>query len=339
MTALSKYERLEATGLWRQSEEDQRRNVIVSFGDASLIIKSTNDQVLSHWSLAALFRANPGKFPAIFHPDGDETETLEIPESETEMLEALDRILTLIHKKRPKPGRLRGVTLLSISAAVLALGVFWLPSALRSYAVNVVPDIKRQEIGLALLTEIGTITGKPCRSSLADPALQAISKRLTGARDKIKIMPSVLNSTVSIPGGFILASHTLVEDFEDPDVLSGFVLAEQLRASGLDPLDRLLQHAGIRTTFGLLTTGDISSDTLNAYAKDLLKTSPEKVDIDALIDQFAQANIRATPFAYAIDITGETTLPLLEADTLRTGPSDPSLLDGDWIRLQGICGG
>lgn len=339
MTALSKYDRLEASGLWRGSDDDQRRDVIVSFGDATLIIKSTKDQPISHWSLAAFARANPGKFPAIFHPEGDNSETLEIPENETEMIEALEQLRTLIARRRPKPGRLRGWTLVSIIGVILALGVFWLPSAMRNYAMRVVPEIKRQEIGLALLSELSVITGKTCRSALADPALDKVSQRLLGAEDRIKVMPGGLNSTLSLPGGYILVSHTIAEDFEDPDVLSGFVLSEKLRMQQASPLDGVLRHAGIKGTFQLLTTGELPTSRLASYAKHLVMMAPAPVEIDALIDQFRAANIRATPFAYALDITGETTLALLEADTLRTTPSEPTLADGDWIRLQGICGG
>ena len=339
MTALSKYDRLEASGLWRRSDDDQRRDVIVSFGDATLIIKSIKDQPLSHWSLAAFARANPGKYPAIFHPEGDDSETLEIPEDETEMIEALEQLRNLIARRRPKPGRLRGWTLASIIGATVALGVFWLPNAMRSYALRVVPDIKRQDIGLALLSELSVITGKTCRSSLADPALEKVSQRLLGGADHIKIMPSGLNSTLSLPGGYVLVSHTIVEDFEDPDVLSGFVMSEKLRMQNIAPLDGVLRHSGIKGTFQLLTTGELPTAQLASYAKELVMTAPAPVNIDALIDQFKTANIRATPFAYAIDITGETTLPLLEADTLVTAPSEPTLSDGDWIRLQGICGG
>jgi len=46
MTALSKYDRLEATGLWRADPEAQRREVIVSIGNATLVIADINDRHL-----------------------------------------------------------------------------------------------------------------------------------------------------------------------------------------------------------------------------------------------------------------------------------------------------
>jgi hypothetical protein len=50
------------------------------------------------------------------------------------------------------------------------------------------------------------------------------------------------------------------------------------------------------------------------------------------------ANLRTTPYAYAVDITGETTLQLIEADPMSGKETRPVLSDADWLRLQGICG-
>ena len=58
MTALKEYDRIEATGLWRANADAQRREVIVSIGDATLTISDHNDRALAHWSLPAIERAN-----------------------------------------------------------------------------------------------------------------------------------------------------------------------------------------------------------------------------------------------------------------------------------------
>ena len=127
MTALSEYQRLEASGLWRATPDEQRSDVIVSIGDATLIITDTRERPLAHWSLAAIQRANPGRRPAIYHPDGDPGETLELPESETEMIAAIERLRAAVERRRPHPGRLRLVMLGLSFLAVAALAVFWFP--------------------------------------------------------------------------------------------------------------------------------------------------------------------------------------------------------------------
>ena len=42
---------------------------------------------------------------------------------------------------------------------------------------------------------------------------------------------------------------------------------------------------------------------------------------------------------YALDTTGERTLALIEADPFASTPPQPLMSDGDWLRLQAICGG
>ena len=69
MTALKKYQRLECFGLWRATPHDQRREVHVRFGDATLIlIDPKSGTALSHWSLPAVEQLNRGTFPPVFAP-------------------------------------------------------------------------------------------------------------------------------------------------------------------------------------------------------------------------------------------------------------------------------
>ena len=89
----------------------------------------------------------------------------------------------------------------------------------------------------------------------------------------------------------------------------------------------------------LLTTGDLPADTLDTHAEALLTQAQETPDFDSLIPRFEAAQLAASPYAYALDITGETVLPLIEADTIQIKETRPVLSDSDWVALQGICGG
>ena len=60
---------------------------------------------------------------------------------------------------------------------------------------------------------------------------------------------------------------------------------------------------------------------------------------DALLAAFAAAGVTSRPYAYALDVTGEGTLGLIEADPLAGTSARPVLEDGDWLRLQQICEG
>ncbi len=342
MTALKQYQRLEAAGLWRASPEHQRRDVIVSIGDATLIITDTHDRVLAHWSLPALERANPGETPAIYQPDGDPGETLELPADEAHFISEIERLRASIHRGRPRPGRLRLATLAVVTTTILALGIFWLPGALITHTVSVVPEVKREEIGTALLAHMQRVTGAPCTTPAAKLTLRRLSARLPapdGQVDRMIVMREGVRDTVQLPGHILLLSRALVEDHENPDVVAGYVIAEQLRAAQRDPLARLLQFGGISDSLKLLTTGRLPADTLRAYAEARLTQPSPAVDDAMLLQAFKAQEVRSSPYAYALDITGEQTLPLIEADPYANTTSHPVLNDGDWIRLQGICGG
>ncbi len=341
MTALSKYQRLEAPGLWRASPEAQRADVIASIGDEMLVISDIHDRVLAHWSLPAVARANPGKHPAIYHPDGDAGETLELAQSEAEMITAIEKLRTAIERRRPHPGRLRLVMFLASMALVLALLLLWLPGAARNHAVLVVPEVKKQEIGRALLVQLQHITGPACIGNGGAAVLADLARRLPAPEGpgQLIIVRDGVKSTIHLPGGIIVINHTLVEDYDEPDVVAGYIAAERLRARGHDPLADLLDQSGLWSSLRLLATGRLSDKRLQSYAQYLLSNEPTLLRDENLLEAFRDLSLRSTPYAYALDITGETTLGLIEADPFATHVPAPVLKDADWLRLQSICGG
>lgn len=333
-TALQKYDRIEATGLWRPSRDAQRRDVIVSIGEATLTITDTQDRPLAHWSLPAVARQNPGQRPAIYAPDGDPGETLELADGEDEMVDAIEKLRSALHRRRPRPGRLRLVTLGSLALGIAALAVFWLPDALRNHAVSVVPDAKRAEIGTSLQSHLIHLTGKPCSSLLATPALGKLATRLDVPN--LVVVRDGVRDTATLPGGTILMNRAIVEDFEEPDVAAGFILAQKAESREHDALRQLLEHAGIGATFRLLTTGSLPDGALRAYAEALVLLPHSTPPTEDLLALFSEKQVKSTPYAFALDPSGENTIDLIEADPFVTTP-EPVLTDGDWVALQGIC--
>lgn len=341
MTALHEYQRLEAAGLWRASPDAQRLNVVVSVGDATLTISDARDRPLTHWSLAALERANPGQRPAIYFPNGDPGETLELGVDEVAMIDAIEKLRRAVGRGRPHPGRLRLVSFLMSIAAVVAVILFWLPGALRQHAVSVVPEVKRAQIGEALRAQMETVTGAACSTPSGGSALERLAQRLPTPEGpgRFDVMRNGVDGAISLPGGTILIGRSLVEDHEEPDVMAGYIVAEHLRAGMADPLAELLDHGSVLDTVRLLTTGDLPDRALVRFAEHLLTSPRPPLTDEALLNGFKSWSVRARPYAYAVDLTGETTLGLIEADPYAATPPPPILSDADWLRLQGICGG
>ncbi|GAA3864862.1 hypothetical protein [Celeribacter arenosi] len=336
MTALTDYDRLEASALWRPEGSTQRREVIVSVGEATLTISDLNDNPLSHWSLPAIERVNgTNEQRAIYRPGSDTDERLETEDST--MIDAIARVHRAIDRSRPRPGRLRGAVAASVALAVFVLGVFWLPNALIRQAVQIVPPVTRAEIGDQLFARIQRLSGQPCDTVHGARALARLRNRL-GETGRLVVLSSGVAVSQHLPGGTILLNRSLVEDFEDPAVVGGYILAERARASETDPLEALLRGAGLLTSLKLLTTGRVPEAELDAHAEHLLTAPLVEPDTEDLITRFARAEVSATPYAYAIDLTGTTTLPLIEAEGVRIENTRPVLSDSDWVALQGICG-
>ena len=339
VTALDKYTRLEAEALWRQSSDKQHCNVIVSIGNATLVITDPQDRPLTHWSLGAIARENPNKYPAVYHPDGDPDERLEFSQSEKDMVEAIEKLRRVIERRRPKPGRLRILILLTMFTSIVALAIFWLPQAVKNYASQIVPPIKQREIGHEILQLITEFTGNPCKSKMANNSLSLLFEKTISGSGTLYVLPNGLDQTANLPGNLILISRELVEDYEDPDVVAGFIIAEQLRYDQSDIFKEMLNYVGTFATFRLLTTGKMPKGALRSYSKNVLIKPKAAVQSSELINRFHDKNLRLSPYAYALDVTGEKTYTLIEADALSDLQFFPILPDRNWIQLQNICGG
>lgn len=336
MTALAQYNRLEATGLWREAPDAHRRDVIVALGDATLMVTTPTEVALTHWSLPAIVRLNPGRRPALYAPGADAEERLEI--EDPDMIEAIEMVRAAIDRRRPRPGRLRLWIGAAAAALALGLGVFWLPEAMTRQTVALLPPASREAIGNRLLQEIGRIAGPVCTNPRGSAALARLARRSFGeAAPRVAIVPSAIPDTLSLPGGILVANAGLVEDNDTPEVLAGYLLAEGARRAATDPMLTLLTEAGLGVTFRLLTTGQIDEAPLHAHAATLLSRGTTPVPDDVLVAAFTRAGISTAPYAFARDGTGESVLALIEADPVRDAPPGPLIGDADWISLQDIC--
>lgn len=336
MTALKEYQRLEATGLWRPDPGTDPREVLVSIGEATLTISDFSGTALTHWSLAAFERADTPGWPATYHPEGDPGETLCLPENEPDMVEALDRVRRAVALARPGRRNMRALGILAALTVALGLLALWAPDAILRHTLSVVPEIKRQDIGAALMDRVERITGPVCRTTGGQAALEQLGRRL-GVR-QLAVVPGGVRQTLLLPGGVMLVNRSLVEAYEDPAVLAGFILAEKARAEARNPLKALLEETGPLSSARLLTTGALPSETLDLYAEQLISTPREPVSPQTLLPRFAAAGVPSKPYAFARDASGESVVELIEADPTKGAEPNPVLRDRDWLLLQGICG-
>ncbi len=336
MTALKEYERLEATGLWRADSAAQRRDVILSLGEATLTISDATGTALAHWSLPAIERTNPGKRPALFTPGADSSEELEIEDDA--LIDALEKLRAAIERRRPHRGRLRHVLGGGLFLLLAAGGVFWLPGALVSYTAKVVPEAVRAELGERAAANIRRLAGRACREPLGVAALERLGRNLLGAEaPRLQVLTDLPRPALHLPGRLVLLARQVTEENDDPLVAAGFILAEDEQARRNDPLLALLQSAGLYATIRLLTTGEMDDAALARYGEEVLLAAPPPLPAEALLARFEAAGLPASPYANALGASAESALALIEADPVPLASARILLSDDDWVSLQGIC--
>ena len=339
MTALARYQRLEASGIWRRAPGAQRREVVVSFGDATLVLSDPRSETpLSHWSLPAVTRRNPGHLPALYSPDVASTDE-ELEVADPDMIGAIEQVHAAIAAARPRRGRLRGTLTLLIVAGVTALAVWWLPGAARQHAARIAPPAQRAEIGRMVLADLVRTTGTPCRRPTGEVVAERLAQRVLPPGGRIVVLPDATTGAIALPGGLIVIGRDLLRaDRGGQDVAIGHILAADVAADHTDPLVQVLQYAGVGAAVELLTTGLLPGTAVTGYGDSLLAARNGPAPEDALLDRFAAAGLSSEPYARDMDPSGEATLALIEADPYRVClPEHPVLSAEEWTALRAIC--
>ena len=302
MTALKAYERLECTGLWRSGPAMQRREVVVSCGQATLILTDMQNRPLAHWSLAAIDVQTHKEDAATLRPAPGSEESLEI--SDKTMLEALQKVQKAIDRSRPHPGRLRFI--LAVSSVVLLsfVTLIWGTQAMVSYASNVLPEAKRAQLGRALVERIGQLAGPYCTSPEGIRSAALLVERLAPkAALELRVLPGQRTAPIVLPGGKVILFDNMVGQSDDPAVTAAYVAAAIATLNDADPLGFYLEDAGPFVSISLITSNELSNRQLDQLAK------------IALSDQRRQASAAQPPASTAL----------------------PALPDGAWLGLQAIC--
>lgn len=337
-TALTKYQRLESMAYWRETAQAQPREVVVKMREATLILADPrSEEVLSHWSLPAIMPLSGAhERPARYAPGDGIDETLEI--SDDDMIEALTLVLQVVRSTAPHPKRLRGWLIGSSVAAILAVAGLVLPNLMKSHTAQMVPAPKRAEIGMRALDDVIKLTGAPCSGELGLPALARLSERVFGPENTplLYVLPEELKRPANLPGGVILLPKSLIEE-DGPDALAGAALAEAALAHHNDPLRPILDHAGIKASFDLLTSGDLPQHALKNYAEVLLRQSPSPVPDAQLVAEFTKAEVPMRAWAQWARNADSERLAALDPFIGRL--PNPILPDDDWIALQSVCSG
>lgn len=340
MTALTNFQRLEAQGSWRAAPGAPLREVVVSLGDATLVLSDpSNDRPLSHWSLPAIVQLNPGTVPAVYAPSveaSDETVQIDDPL----MIQAISRVHHAVASHRTRKGRLRNVLMILGVLAVLGWLVLWVPGALIGHAARIAPPAQARSIGLAILADLEQGKGAVCARESGQAVLDWLAPQLVGPDAIVRVLPGPLGGARRLPGDLYVMGSDLLQTAPGPEAAAAHLIAARLGIADGNLRQAAMDHAGLGTSFRLMTLGHLPRNAMSGFAEGMLLQPAPRPGDAALLAALADAGVPAEPFARSIDPTGQTVLPLIEGDPFRTkSPARPLLTDEQWLALQQICAG
>lgn len=340
MTALTDFQRLEAQGSWRAAPDALPREVIVSLGEATLVMSDPGtDRPLSHWSLPAVVQLNPGSLPAIYAPGlsgTDETVAIDDPL----MIQAIARVQGAVASHRAHTGRLRNALMVMAVLALLGWLIFWLPGALVVHAARIAPPAQARDIGMAILADLEREAGAVCRRDSGQAVLDWLAPQLLGPDAAIRVLPGPLGGARRLPGDLYVIGSDLLQTAPGPEPAAAHLVAARLAATDHDLRQAAVDHAGLLASLRLMTLGHLPQDAMQGFGAAMLSApAPRPADAD-LLAALAEQGISSEPYARSLDPTGQTVIPLIEGDPFRDAPpARPLLTDEQWLALQQICAG
>ena len=284
MTALEKYERLESTGLWRESADQPTREVVVSFGNATLLITDTADRPLGHWALPGIQIAGREGDATIFAMTLDAAETLSIRDPEMiDAIAAIARDLTPPAPLPPPPPR-RPVLLPVLIAALILAAITYGPDLLRDQAARMVPPAQAVEFGDRMLLSLIEIKGPPC----AEPNGQRALTRLGAATAPglaLRVMALGETSTVLLPGPSLVLDRAALARAASAAEIARII--QRARAVNR-PVANLMHSAGPVAALRYILTGALSEaviaratrTALHPATSDTLPQPPAPLTLD-----------------------------------------------------------
>ena len=372
MTALKQYQLLEAEGRYFDGQTAQPRDVIVKFGDASLMVLDLTDMPITHWPLAtlrSLGAAGPG---LSLIPDHGADERLTITDGE--MIKAIRAVCPRLEKAEPVGGRrwTRVAAWATLAVGSIYVIIFHLLPALSDQLAELIPPEAEAAMGEQMVDEFASILSgfeepRFCSTPDGDRALQRMVARAEAVSNlhlplTVRVLDHEMINAFALPGGQIVIFRGLIEKADSPEEVAGVLAHEIGHVVNRDPTRIALRSAGSAGLLGLLL-GDFTGATVTVALSEALLRSGYQREAEAAADDFANAALSAQglptkPFAGFFLKLGEgaderpeflshlATHPDLSgraakaeaADQIGDRPFTPALNDQDWVALQEICG-
>ena len=373
-TALRKYARLEAPGRYFDGEAARPRQVMLSFGERSLVIMGFDGVAIVHWPLASLRAVSDrGDRSLQIVPDLASDERLVI--EEPMMIRAIEAVCPGL-RRRPADRRGIGKALVYGSAglaAVLALVLVIIPDLAGRLAPLVPPEQERR-LGDAVVEQLRVVLGgfdeseapQYCAEAEGLAALGKMRSRLEGATDlpyplEVAVFDHQMVNAFAVPGGRVILFRGLIEDAAQPEEVAGVLAHEIGHVVHRDPMVGVLRSAGTAGILGLLV-GDVFGVAVVIAGAEAIRNAQYQQEVEARADREAvailsEAGLPSSPlggffqrmaarygesagvlrYLSSHPALGERARAAREADGIAGQAFEPVLTDAEWLALRQIC--
>ena len=373
MTALDDYAKLEAAARYFDGHSAEPRDVVLSFGERTLMIVGFDDQPIAHWPLASLRGVGkPGDAVAQLVPDPASDERIALEDQE--MIAAIRRVCPNLYVLPVSRRKVRRVAVWGAAALVsVAVILLVLIPALADRLAIYVPPEREQALGDAIAGQIGEMLGSGdggptliCTSPEGARALERMVVRLAPPADlpyplRVSVVDNRLINAVALPGGRVLIFRGLLDAAETPEEVAGVLAHEFGHVINRDPTRGVLRAAGTAGIIGIML-GDVFGASVIAAASDAVLNASHQREAETRADEaayraLAGAGLPSRSFARFFERLDEQNGPAAgplryiashpgpagraeraaAADTIGDDPFVPVLTDRDWIALGNIC--
>lgn len=302
MTALERYARLEALGTWRECQGREPREVVVCFGQATLVLTDLSDRPLGHWALAGVQAVAhaPGTVTYAMAADG---ETLDIHDRE---MNAAIAAVARISPPAPRPcahrwRRAFWPTLIAALAIAALLALLALPDAIRAQAARMIPPAQARAFGERMLLGLLDAYGPLCAEPEGERALARLGARIRPDTPlDLRVLDLRGTPVARLPGEIVLIDRSFLARAGAAEELAARITQALPRQPR--PVERLVHNAGLLDAVRYIFTGTLGDPALARAAEAALVAQPRDAAVPA------------------------------------PGPARPTLSDQDRVALEGVCG-
>ncbi len=317
MTAIDKFIRLEAVGWWFEAGRQEAREVIVSFGDATLQITSLKDVPLTHWSLRATKRIGTRGEAVIYSADPEQHEVLEI--EDTDMIRAISAVTSAL---TPPPAKRKTRWLWRGAGLALLLGALsQSPPLIYGLAGLTTSPARLAEVSVSLREKAGLA----CKGWLGQRTLEDMAKALfpTEVPPEMVVIDGLDTLVQALPNGDILISKQALEAYSAHDLMTQ-VMAAWAHAQNGGAKSALIKSLGPVGALRYVISGRFPSGLTAAMpahltAEDYILARDQLLSLGVSPDSLQR---QASAHGFGLPLP-QTALP--------------EFMLADYAKLQGIC--